>query len=116
MLYLMLFRVTVLSIVLGVTSVLYWLSDNDVTSPAALSIYGIIGCTYLLTMIYALGLRARFYPDRLCNLQLGGDLIIAATIVHVTGGAQSAYTFFFPFAIVGAALVRFRAPNSCRPR
>ena len=29
-------------------------------------------------------------------------------LVHITGGAQSAYTFFFPLSIIGVATVRFQ--------
>jgi two-component system sensor histidine kinase PilS (NtrC family) len=45
---------------------------------------------------------------RLGEIQLIGDLAVAAVIVHATGGAQSAYTFFFPVAIIGAALIGSR--------
>ena len=107
--YLMLYRVVLISLVLGATTLLYWLSDVDLTAPSALGLYGIIGVTYLLTIAYALVLRrptARL--DRLAHLQLGVDLAIASVLVHLTGGAQSAYTFFFPLTIIGAAVVSSR--------
>jgi len=106
--YLMLFRVVVISLVLGVTSVLYWLSDGDVGSPAAVAIYGIITGTYVLSVLYALAIRRGRRLEWLCDTQLTVDLFIAALLVHLTGGAQSAYTFFFPLAILGAAVVRQR--------
>src|SRR3990172_2808075 len=37
------------------------------------------------------------------------DLATTVLLIHVTGGAKSAYTFFFPLSIIGAATVRFRA-------
>ena len=106
--FVMLFRVVLISLVLGVTTLIYYLSDTDMTTPAAIAVYAIIGATYLLTLAYAIALRSGLLLNRLGGIQLFGDLAIATVIVHVTGGAQSAYTFFFPMAIVGAALIGSR--------
>lgn len=106
--YLMLFRVVLISIVLGATTLLYWIGDVDLSQPSSLTIYAIVGGTYLLTIFYALYLRSLLPLSRLVTLQLTGDLAIATILVHITGGAQSAYTFFFPLAIVGSAVLRFR--------
>lgn len=107
--YLMLFRLVLISLVLGATTLLSWLSDVDLSAPNSLVLFGIIGTTYLLTIIYAVALGRVSDPHRLADLQLVVDLVISALLVHVTGGAQSAYTFFFPLSIIAAATVRFRA-------
>ena len=49
----MAFRVLLITLVMGATTVLYWLSDADLTQPTALILYGVIAITYLLTIIYA---------------------------------------------------------------
>src|SRR5690606_11902579 len=61
-----------------------------------------------LTIIYSLALRRNVAPERLAGIQLSADLVTSALLVHVTGGAQSAYTFFFPLSIIAAAAIRFR--------
>lgn len=104
----MLFRVGVISLVMGSTALLYYLSDVDLTSTASLMIFGIIGFTYLLTILYALRLKKGGNLTVLGRWQLGADLVIACLLIHVTGGAQSAYTFFFPLAIIGAATIGYR--------
>jgi two-component system sensor histidine kinase PilS (NtrC family) len=109
--YLMLFRVALMSLVLGATTLLFWLGDVDLTAPSALGLYGIIAATYLLTILYSLSVRRGdrgMRLERLAAFQLGGDLVIASILVHLTGGAQSAYTFFFPLTIIGAAVVSTR--------
>ena len=106
--YLMLFRVGVISLVMGSTALLYWISDVDLTSTASLMIFAIIGFTYLLTIIYAVRLTRADNLAPLGRLQLAADLVIASLLMHVTGGAQSAYTFFFPLAIIGAATIGYR--------
>ncbi len=108
-LYLMLFRLVLISLVLGVTIILSWLSDVDALSPASLVLFGIIGTTYLLSLIYAVAIRRGIDPMRLADGQVAADLITTCVLIHITGGAQSAYTFFFPLSIIGAATVRFRA-------
>ncbi len=106
--YLMAFRVLLITLVMGATTLLYWLGDVDLTLPNSLILYGIIGATYLLTLLYAYLLRQSSYHERLAAWQLAFDLIIATLIVHITGGAQSAYTFFYPLAVIGSAVVRYR--------
>jgi two-component system, NtrC family, sensor histidine kinase PilS len=103
--YLMLFRVALITLVLGATTLLYWLGDADLAAPGSLLLYGIIGATYLLTIIYVVALRGPTRLSRLAHTQLAVDLVIASLLVHMTGGAQSAYTFFYPLTIIGAATV-----------
>ena len=54
--YLMLFRVVLISLVMGATAVLYWASDDDLTAPGAMFVFGIIAFTYLLSIVYAIAL------------------------------------------------------------
>ena len=106
--YLMLYRVVLISLVLGATTLLYLLGDVDPGRGSSLGLYGIIGVTYLLTLVYALWLRSGRGIARLAHIQLAGDLVIATVLMHMTGGAQSAYTFFFPLTVIGAAVVASR--------
>jgi two-component system, NtrC family, sensor histidine kinase PilS len=106
--YLMLFRVVLITLVLGATTLLSWMSQGSITSGHSVAINGIIATTYLLTIVYALALRRGLESPRLADLQLAIDLVIASVLIHATGGAESAYTFFFPLAIIGAATVRYR--------
>jgi len=106
--YLMLYRVVLISLVLGATTLLYSFGDAELGGPTSLSLYAIIGGTYLLTLVYALWLRSGRRTAMLGYIQLAGDLVIATVLVHMTGGAQSAYTFFFPLTVIGAAVVASR--------
>jgi two-component system sensor histidine kinase PilS (NtrC family) len=108
-LYLMLVRTVLISLVLGSQLLLYWLGNVDLATPASLMLFAIIGSTYLLTLVYALGVWRGGAPGRLANYQIAGDLVLTTLLVHVTGGAQSAFTFFYPLSIIGASAVRFRA-------
>jgi two-component system sensor histidine kinase PilS (NtrC family) len=110
--YLMLYRVSIISLVLGATAVLHWLGDADLTTPSAIAMYQIIGGTYVLTIVYAVALRRVKDVERLAHLQLGVDLVTASLLVHITGGAQSAYTFFFPLTVIGAAVVSTRTATA----
>ncbi len=105
---LMAVRTVVISLVLGLT---IWVGDvvhvpRD--SPAYLVLLGAVIATYVLTIVYALLLRRGLDAARLVWPQLVGDLAITSLLVYVTGGAQSAYTFFFALSVVGASVVRYR--------
>src|SRR4029079_12057955 len=85
--YLMLFRVVLISLVLGATTLLYWLGDVDFGAPSAAGLFGIIGVTYLLTLVYAVWMGSGRRVGRLAQIQLAGDLVIATVLMHMTGGA-----------------------------
>ena len=102
------FRAVVVSMVLGLTTLTYWLGRNDAVTPAMLWLYVVIAVTYVLTLIYALVVRKGRVPPRIVDIQIVGDLVVAAVLMHVTGGVQSAFSFFLPLAVVGAATVRPR--------
>ncbi len=103
--YLMLFRVLLISLVLGATTLLYWLDDAELGETNSKVLYGIIVSTYVLTLIYAKLLKDTREHNRLATWQVIGDLVIATVLMHATGGVLSAYTFFFPLAIIGSAVV-----------
>ncbi len=105
---LMAVRTVVISLVLGLT---IWVGDvagvpRD--APAYLVLIAAVIATYALTIVHALLLRGGVDPNRLVWAQLVGDLAITSVLVYVTGGAQSAYTFFFALSVVGASVLRHR--------
>jgi two-component system sensor histidine kinase PilS (NtrC family) len=108
LIWLMVLRTVVISLVLGLTIWLGTIDGSGPTAPAFLFLTGIVVITYASTIVYALLLRRGIDPERLVWPQLGGDLAITTALVYVTGGAQSAYTFFYALSVVGAGAVRFR--------
>ncbi len=102
-------RTVVISLVLGLTLWVSWLNEVDPASTPSLVLLGGIAATYFATLVYSVLLRAGIAPHRLIWPQVIGDLTVTTVLVHVTGGAQSAYTFFFALSIVGTAAVRGRA-------
>jgi two-component system sensor histidine kinase PilS (NtrC family) len=104
----MVLRTVVISLVLGLTIWLGSIDGSGPMAPAQQFLTGIVVVTYASTIVYALLLRRGVDPERLVWPQLGGDLAITTALVYVTGGAQSAYTFFFALEVVGAGAVRFR--------
>lgn len=104
----MFFRVGLMTIVLGLTVVLHLASPTDLALPSAISHFAIIAATYALSLLYvALRRRVRDW-DRFVDVQLAGDLLVTTALVHLSGGAQSGYTFMYPLSIIAAAIVRYR--------
>lgn len=105
---LMLVRTVVISLVLGLS---LWLSSSSrgaMQAPAEQFLLGVVVLTYLVTIVYAVLLRRGVAPGRLVWPQVIGDLVITTALVYVTGGAQSAYTFFYALTVVGAGAVTTR--------
>jgi two-component system sensor histidine kinase PilS (NtrC family) len=101
--WMMLVRTVVISVVLGMA---LWLGRGR--SIAEVTLLGLVVITYLATIAYAVLLRRGFAPTRLVWPQLLGDLAVTSALVHVTGGAQSAYTFFYALTVIGATSVTDR--------
>ncbi|MCA9673438.1 MAG: hypothetical protein H6709_09100 [Kofleriaceae bacterium] len=106
--WLIVLRTGVISIVLGLALWVSWINEVDPSGAASLTLVGIVATTYVMTLVYSLLLRAGVAAERLVWPEIVGDLAVTSLLVHVTGGAQSAYTFFFALTIVGAAAVRSR--------
>lgn len=104
----MLVRLALITLVLGVALGVVWLGDADPIAPNSLALMGIIVGTYILTIIYAFALQRDRDPHRLATVQVSLDIATTALLVHITGGAQSAYTFFFPLSIIAAAATHLR--------
>ena len=102
--YLMLYRVVLITLVLGVTVALS-LSSQDL-SPTPL--FAMIVVTYALSLVYAWFMPRVENPLRFADAQIAGDLMITTVLVYMTGGPQSGFTFLYPLSIIGAATVRLR--------
>jgi len=100
---LMLARTVVISLVLGLS---IWIGNP--AAAAYLVLTGIVVLTYALTIVYALLLRGGVDPRRLVWPQLAGDLAVTTVLVYVTGGAQSAYQFFYALSAVAAGALLLR--------
>jgi hypothetical protein len=108
MVWLMLLRTVVVSLMLGLSYWLAWAGGAPWSSDAVTALSLIVGATYVSTLVYALLVRAGVNPERLVWPQLAGDLLLTAGLVWITGGAQSAYGVFFALSIVGASTVHFK--------
>jgi two-component system sensor histidine kinase PilS (NtrC family) len=105
--YYMLFRlglVTVLLVAMVLLSVT-GPAPEELARPFSLFVLGLIALTYGLTLVYVWLLRRVEQPGSLAYAQLGGDLAIITALVHATGGGESAFTFLYLLAIIGASVV-----------
>jgi two-component system sensor histidine kinase PilS (NtrC family) len=69
------------------------------TSP----LYGLLGLTFGLSLLYALALRKPRHLQAQRLVQLALDLLLVSLLVHFTGGLDSAFPFMYIFVIFGAA-------------
>jgi two-component system sensor histidine kinase PilS (NtrC family) len=70
--------------------------------------YVLLGCTYVLTVAYALALR---YLERyrwLVNAQLALDAVVVSGIVYLTGGVSSYFSSLYTLPIIAASTVESR--------
>jgi two-component system sensor histidine kinase PilS (NtrC family) len=105
--WLMVGRTVVISVVLGLN--VWLLVRGEVRASAAVWVMSaLIAATYAITIVSGLLIRRGVAPERLVWPQLATDLAVTAVLVLVTGGAQSAFTFFFALSVVGGGALAYR--------
>jgi two-component system, NtrC family, sensor histidine kinase PilS len=106
-LYLMLFRVVLASVLLLCAVSLTLSIGNPETFGRAFArfLFGLLGVAYAATLVYALVLPRVKQLVRFAYVQIGVDLVLIAILVHATGGAQSAFTILFMIQVIAVALL-----------
>lgn len=77
----------------------------EALGPADVGSFVIIGAVYVTTLATALVLRSRIPRRLLVWSQIVFDVALASSIVILTGGLESPFTFVYSLAIIGAALL-----------
>jgi len=102
------FRVLLLSLFLGGT-IIYLLRGGVTPSQSTLLIhYGLVTLYYLQALLISAALR---YVQRfrwLVHVQVVWDLLFSATLIYVTGGIDSHFSFLFLLSILGSGLLLSR--------
>jgi len=106
--WLMLFRILMVTVLLGATVVVSADTLASLSDPLQLFLYGIIIGTYVLTLAYALLLPRMRRVRAFSYVQLAGDVIVSGALVLVTGGTESVFTFLFSLTIINGAILMYR--------
>jgi two-component system sensor histidine kinase PilS (NtrC family) len=108
--YVMLVRVILFTLILGGTVAvnLAWGTPEELGGPYVTFLFVFIAVIYVLNIGYAVVLRLWPRPVTLAAVQLFGDLISSAILVHGTGGADSAFVLFFLLTPIAAAVLMDR--------
>lgn len=107
LLWLTLFRTVATTLILGVLAaqLASGAPRSEELSTADLTSFGIIAFSYVLTLVTGLLLRAGRVGPGAAWTQIIFDVLLAASVVFLTGGARSPFTFLFLVTIVGAAVL-----------
>jgi two-component system sensor histidine kinase PilS (NtrC family) len=106
--WLTLFRLAVVTVLLGATAVYTWRAGKDEAHAAAAPFYGLILATYFVSLAFAFALRAHRWLTALAYAQIGLDVVIAAQVVALTGYSESVFVFLFSLAIVSGSILLYR--------
>ncbi len=110
LLWLTLFRTIATTLILGVlavqlTSAFSAIGVRSELSTANLTSFGIIAFSYVVTLVTALLLRTGRVGPGAAWTQIAVDVLLASSVVFLTGGARSPFTFLFLVSIIGAAVL-----------
>jgi two-component system sensor histidine kinase PilS (NtrC family) len=107
--WLTLLRIAVVTVLLAAAAAVVLRSDAEDLGRVEQVLYGLILATYAASLGYLFVLRkTKRVKDRFAFIQISGDVLIAACLVYLTGGAESIVAFMFPLTVVSAAVVLYR--------
>lgn len=69
----------------------------------------LIGLVYLLTLIFGLILRGGRVSQSAAYIQVLGDILLASSLVYITGGTESPFTFTYSMAVIASSIL-FNSP------
>ena len=65
----------------------------------------LIGSVYLLTVIFGLILRGGKVGKGAAYFQVLGDILLASSLVYITGGTESPFTFTYSMAVIASSIL-----------
>jgi two-component system, NtrC family, sensor histidine kinase PilS len=101
------FRLVMVTVLLGGTAITTWDEPGEVVRGAA-PLYGLVVGIYLASLGLAVLLRAGRGELLIAYAQIALDVAVAATVVTMTGHAESVFVFLFLLGIVNGSILLFR--------
>jgi two-component system sensor histidine kinase PilS (NtrC family) len=98
--WLMLFRVLVVSFLLGIAAFIQIRGTDSLSQMSLYSIFIVIGTTYLLSIIYVVLLKVVKNILFCVYVQSVFDIILITILVYATGGIESVYSTLYPLVII----------------
>jgi two-component system, NtrC family, sensor histidine kinase PilS len=105
LIWVMLLRVGLISILLSATLVLNYRTEQGFDAPSSRFLLALIALTYLGTIFYALWYRLGRAPALLARVQIVADLFFWGCLTYATGGIASGFSFLFDLWVIVAAIV-----------
>lgn len=99
-------RVFIVTLLMGASIALKVWQDGEHGSLPVF--YFLIVCTYLLTILYGLLLQRISSLIAFVYVQIGVDLLLETSLVAVTGGLASPFTFLYIISIISASMILHR--------
>jgi two-component system sensor histidine kinase PilS (NtrC family) len=104
--WLTLFRLVTVTVLLGGTAFAVWRAPG-MLGDAAAALFRLVLVTYVVSLVFAVGLRRRVALQALAYGHVVLDVGIAGAVVALTGGGESVFTFMFLLAIVNGSILLF---------
>lgn len=101
------FRVGVTTLLLIFLGVRRALVPSELTTADQLA-FAVIGVVYVMTLVYAVALRRGIAGTRAAYVQVLGDVVLASSVVFLTGAGESPFTFVYSVAVVAAAILLYQ--------
>jgi two-component system sensor histidine kinase PilS (NtrC family) len=98
--WLMLFRVLIVSFLLGIAAFIQIKGTDSLSQISLYSIFIVIGVTYLLSIIYVFLLKLVKNILFCVYVQSVFDILLITVLVYATGGIESVYSTLYPLVII----------------
>jgi len=104
----MFLRVVVVTFLLGATVLLQVRETRNLLTPPLIGLYGLIGTTYLLTLLYVFLLKRVRNLKGMAYGQILLDLLAATVLVYLTGLEESVFSSIYNLSIITGSILLYR--------
>ncbi len=104
----MFLRVVFTTVLLGSTIVVQFFNRDSLITLPLLVLYGLIGSVYLLTFVYTLVFKRFGSTLGFTYAQIGIDTLFVTSLIYVTGGIVSVFSFLYLVVIVYASMLLYK--------
>ncbi len=101
-------RLAVVTVMLGVAAFVHSKSAESIVEKPITYLYGLIALTYLVTILFSVLLLETKRLALLNYLQILWDSIFITTVIYLTGGVDSIFSFLYIISILNASILMFK--------
>ncbi len=104
----LLLRVIMVTFLLGATVFIHFTRIPSFTTTPLIALYALSGVTYFITLLSLIIIRWTSRLSLLASSQIIWEIIFVSSLIYITGGIESIFSFLYLLAIIMGGIILYR--------